>query len=242
MAGLVDVVRNLPRPVRRVVYSVSRHFVQKEYAEMAYWKTRWAEENGGFDNSHYRKLMLGIAGEADESFLDGLTVADFGCGPRGSLTWAKSASVRIGIDVLASRYFDSFAASLKEDEMVYVTSTEGHIPIGSSLIDVMFSVNAMDHVHSFDVMAREVRRVLKPGGRLIASFNLNEPAAPCEPQTLTEQMVKTALLAGMDIESYIVSAPGPATDRYGPLFAGEALPYEEGDETVLWVRAMKVKP
>ena len=58
--------------------------MEKHFFELAYWQERFLIEIGNLANDHYRKLMLGIAQEKDDSFLAGKIVADFGCGPRGS--------------------------------------------------------------------------------------------------------------------------------------------------------------
>jgi hypothetical protein len=71
-------------------------------------KERYRLEGNKLDNHFYADLMLSISDEKDDGFLQGKVVADFGCGPRGSLIWAKSASIRIGIDVLAQRYIQEF--------------------------------------------------------------------------------------------------------------------------------------
>ena len=116
--------------------------------------------------------MLAMAEEPDDNFLKGKIVADFGCGPRSSLFWASSASLKIGIDVLADRYADEFTDNIISHGMIYLKSTEKVIPLPSNFVDVMFTLNAIDHVDSFSNMCSEIIRVLKPGGDFIGSFNL----------------------------------------------------------------------
>ena len=188
----------------------------------------------------YEPIMLAIAEEENDDFLSGKIVADFGCGPRGSLSWAKSALTRIGIDVLVDRYADSFADVIKTHDMIYVKSTEKVIPIPSDFVDVMFTMNAIDHVDDFPTMCAEILRVLKPGGYLIGSFNLEEPLSFAEPQTLSVQDVQSHLLDHLQVESYRISRQGDEPDNeYAPFFEGN-LSYEEGDEAFLWVKAKKV--
>ena len=62
--------------------------------------------------------MLAMAEESTQRFISGKVVADFGCGPRGSLAWAASAAIKViplpsdFIDVMftmhAMRYVDNF--------------------------------------------------------------------------------------------------------------------------------------
>lgn len=211
----------------------------KHMYEHFYWKMGIKKYGEVLENDRYEPIMLAIAEEDNDDFLAGKIVADFGCGPRGSLTWAKSAQVRIGIDVLADRYADSFSNIIKTHEMIYVKSTEKVIPIPSDFVDVMFTMNAIDHVDDFPTMCAEILRVIKPGGYLIASFNLEEPPSFGEPQTLSVEDVKTNLLNHLQVESYRISRQGEEPDNeYAPFFEGN-LVYEDGDEAFLWVKARK---
>jgi hypothetical protein len=97
--------------------------------ELAFWKSRLVHDQGTFQNKHYERIMLGMAQESSQDFLRGRIVADFGCGPRGSLVWADGASLRIGIDVLADAYADAFTDNITSHNMIYLKSTEEVIPL-----------------------------------------------------------------------------------------------------------------
>jgi SAM-dependent methyltransferase len=182
--------------------------------------------------------MLAMAEQPNNDFLEGKVVADFGCGPRGSLVWADSALLRVGIDVLEDGYADEFRDNIVTHGMIYLKSTENVIPLPSDFVDVMFTLNAMDHVDSFPTMCKEVIRVLKPGGELIGSFNLEEPRSPCEPQQFNEKTIKENLLSYLEVQSYRISQKGPNEDPYRPFFR-QALSYGLGQEGDLWIRARK---
>lgn len=177
--------------------------------EIAYWQNEWTA--GRFHNDYYEGTMLTVAQEPDGEFLRGKIVADFGCGPQGSLCWAKMARARIGIDVLADAYAQF---RIHDQDMIYVSSNERSIPLPSNYIDVMFTMNAMDHVSSFSAMATDVVRVIAPGGLFIGAFNLGEPPTFSEPQTLTEDRVRNVLLRHFEVKSVRSAARGPAGDAY----------------------------
>jgi SAM-dependent methyltransferase len=226
---------SLPPSVRTALRPLRKAFADKHRAELAFWKEH-LEATGYVERQEYfQHYLLAIAQETNADFLAGKVVADFGCGPLGSLSWAKPATVRIGIDVLADLYVQHFAEFVLRHDMVYLKSTEKVIPLPSGLVDVMFTMNALDHVHDLDAMCRELRRVLKPGGLLIGSFNLEEPATPCEPQTLTEETLQRDLFQYFEIESYRVARKGPPQDPYGPLRRND-LAYTKGEEGYLWFR------
>jgi len=210
----------------------------KASCEIRYWQKQYRAEGNSFQNSFYSKLMLSISDESDDSFLSNKVVADFGCGPRGSLLWAKSAQLRIGIDLLSTRYLQLFPQELLKHNMVYVTSTEFHIPLPDEFCDVVYSVNSLDHVQNLIPICNELRRILKPGGQLIGSFNLNHPPRKEEPQKLSENTLKKVLFRDYTIKHWWVSAPGSAKDRYQPLYNRLPIPSSSG-EKYLWAKAYK---
>lgn len=230
---------SVPRSVVSVLSPVTRFLRIKPFYELMYWKIGFRKYGAVLENERYRPIMLAIAEEKDDTFLAGKIVADFGCGPRGSLSWAKSAAIRIGIDVLADRYADNFESTITTHDMIYLKATEKVIPLPSNFVDVMFTLNAIDHVDDFPKMCREILRVLKPQGLFIGSINLEEAPTLWEPQTLNIDTVRKNLLDFLEIDSYRVSRQGPEVDNeYAPFFEGN-MEYEEGEEGFLWVRGRK---
>ena len=238
MKILKRLIHSIPGPVISALRPIANIMGIKYLYELFYWK-RGFKIHGSFENSSYKRVMLAMAEEIDDEFLRGKIVADFGCGPRGSLAWAKSASARIGIDVLADRYADNFKKNILSHEMIYLKATEKVIPLPSNFVDVMFTLNAVDHVDDFLAMCSEIIRVLKPGGIFIGSFNLEEPPTLWEPQTLNTNTIQKYLLDFLDIESYRISRQGPEDDEYAPFFERN-LSYQEGDQGFLWVRGKKI--
>lgn len=237
--SIIDTLKKItPEPIKRVLKPVYSLFVNKYHAELAFWRSRYKIDNGRFTNAHYRQLMLAMAEEITDEFVEGKIIADFGCGPRGSLTWASSAKLRIGIDVLADRYADEFPNSILSHGMIYLKCTEKIIPLPSNFVDIMFTLNAIDHVDNFSIMCNEILRVLKPNGVFIGSFNLEEPASPTEPQKLSEKIVKDNLLNKLEVQSYRITEKGPEDNLYVPFF-NRSLSYRPGQEGFLWVRARK---
>lgn len=230
-----------PESIKRIIRPIMNLVIKKYDAELSFWKSRYQMDNRQFKNSHYEKLMLAMAGETTQDFLSNKVVVDFGCGPRGSLVWANTATLRIGVDVLADRYADEFTDNIISHGMVYLKSTERVIPLPSNFVDIVFTLNAIDHVDNFSLMCSEVIRILKPGGEFIGSFNLEEPATPYEPQQLSEKYIAENLLDRLEIQSYRITEKGPKEDPYAPFFNNKKLIYQPGAEGFLWVRARKIK-
>ena len=210
----------------------------KYEGEMEYWRMMYRNEGSRFANNHYKDLMLSIAQEKDDTFLKNKVVVDFGCGPRGSLQWMKSPTVKIGVDVLTKQYIEAFGKTLIQHGMIYVTSTEQYIPLPNESADCVCTINSLDHVNSLEMMSKEILRILKPQGVLLASFNLNQPSTECEPQILTEEKLKKYLLSYFEIENYRLAYRGEE-NVYENMENGRLVQTIGDEEAVLWVRGKK---
>lgn len=220
---------------------------RKQEAELSFWKSVYEKNAKGFNNApntYYKKLMLGMAEEETDEFWRGKIVADFGCGPRGSLAWTNTPKIKIGIDVLSEKYLREFGDELISHNMLYVTSTEDRIPIPDNFVDFLITMNSLDHVTKLDNIISELLRILKPEGILLASFNLNEPFARCEPQTLTEKKLEDKLLKYFDTISYRlvyqVEEHLRYHDFYNNFFEDNVVKSLDDDkEGILWFKGKK---
>jgi SAM-dependent methyltransferase len=174
---------------------------RKHQVELGWWQW-WLGAHGlGARTDYYREFMLNMGGLTDPSFFDGLICLDIGCGPMGSLTWLPNAKAALGLDPLAEEYRQF---GIAEHDMVYLRAHAEDIPLPSGSVDVVFSMNSLDHVDDLPAVCRETRRVLKPGGWFIGSLNLHEPATDAEPWTLTEELLQEHLFHGWTREFYRV--------------------------------------
>jgi SAM-dependent methyltransferase len=73
----------------------------------------------------------------------------------------------------------------------FVQGRSEAMPLGDGSVDAVVSVNAIDHVDDFAVTAREIGRVLRPGGRLRMHVHYHR-GTPTEPQRLDDRTVAEA--------------------------------------------------
>ncbi len=210
----------------------------KYSGELAYWKVKFREDKGYFKNGGYKDIFMGIAEEDNEDFLENRIIADFGCGPRGSLAWTTKPKVKIGIDVLANAYMRHFGECMTKHGMIYLNSDEYKVPLPDDYLDVISTINSLDHVDVLDNMVNEICRILKPGGLFLGSFNLNEPVTQCEPQTLTEELLYDKLLYKFNVLSKRISEKG-LVDTYSNLREGRCVDrLPDGVPGEMWVKAI----
>jgi len=107
------------------------------------------------------------------------TVADIGCGPG---TAARRAA-RLGASVVGidpAPVMLRFARLLTRRSRQAIRYAEGSaeaLPLPDSSVSVVWSIASVHHWADLDAGLHEARRVLKPGGRLVAIERLTRPGA-----------------------------------------------------------------
>ena len=143
------------------------------------------------------RRVLREAGIEHERFFEGRTVVDIGPGPLG-FPDACPAATSIGVEPLAERFAQA-GLLIEESRAIYLAVPAERIPLVSSTVDVVLSRNSLDHVRDPAAVIAEVRRILRPGGRLILNVDLDHPATATEQHSFGHDDVR-ALLAGLEIE------------------------------------------
>lgn len=132
--------------------------------------------------SYLKDLLL-----RPDSF-SGLKIADIGSGPFPTLLVFRNCQ-RYCIDHLIEAYetigfpFEPFKTDVR-----FLNAKSESIPVPDSYFDAIVSRNALDHVDDFPATAREIIRVLKPGGILHILVNYHQPT-PTEPHVLNDAVI-----------------------------------------------------
>jgi SAM-dependent methyltransferase len=115
----------------------------------------------------------------------GKKILDLGCGPY-PLSIAFTDCEIIALDPLVQQY-EAIGFPLAEfaDRVTFVRGFAEAMPFASRSFDVVISVNAIDHVDDFAAAAREIGRVLKPGGVLRMQVHYHAPTR-LEPHALND--------------------------------------------------------
>ena len=156
----------------------------------------------------------------------GQRVLDVACGSGFGLemlTWF--GAVPVGIDYAADVLRE---VSVKVRDTPLVCADAAHLPLGTDSMQVVVSFETIEHVPDASALVRELRRVLKPGGRLILSTP-NRAFGPLERHTVNRFHVReftaTELRAMLQDSFEHVELFGQrptATYRYVPYLMFEA--------------------
>jgi SAM-dependent methyltransferase len=123
-----------------------------------------------------------------DAFL-GKRVLEVGCGPSAPILQFAGCE-RHGIDPLIDRYI-KVGWPLFDYDVTFVNAFAEDMPYPDGYFDAVISRNALDHVDDFPSVAREIGRVLKPGGGLFFSVEYHRPTLN-EPQQLNDESIKSA--------------------------------------------------
>jgi ubiquinone/menaquinone biosynthesis C-methylase UbiE len=119
--------------------------------------------------------------------LRGKRVLDLGCGTGGCALFLAaefSPAEVVGVDVESGVVEKASAAAVAAglaDRVSFVAIEPGRLPFGDGRFDVVFSKDSIVHIADKDALARELFRVLSPGGAFAASdwmAGRDEPPSP----------------------------------------------------------------
>eukprot|EP01032_Pedospumella_encystans_P005954 gene5954-7114_t len=126
-----------------------------------------AENESSLLNAHYeRPAMLRIAGD-----VTGRRILDAGCGsgPLSEALRAQGAAVT-GFDVSAGMV-DLARRRLGDEADLHVADLDAPLPFTDAQFDDVVASLVLHYIEDWSTPLDELRRVLRPGGRLIASVN-----------------------------------------------------------------------
>jgi SAM-dependent methyltransferase len=121
----------------------------------------------------------------------GKIIADIGCGPMANVLVFEGAQI-IGVDPLVDVYRKiGYPLDSYDRRISYLANRSEHIDLPDASVDAVISVNAIDHVDDFEATADEIKRILKPDGRVRFEIHYHKPRV-CEPHELDDDRVLQA--------------------------------------------------
>ena len=119
----------------------------------------------------------------------GKRALEVGCGPMAPILQFADCA-RHCVDPLINLYMEAGWPLFAYDARFINTGGES-LPYPDGYLDAVISVNALDHVDDFERVAREMQRVLKPGGGTYFEVEYHPPTVT-EPLHLSDKRVQDA--------------------------------------------------
>ena len=163
----------LERPAEKICMALSQLFLDgplkrfslRENAHGNRFDTmdNWVEDRV-WNVDRYRQLFVPHAP------FRGKTVLELGCSSGYILNaFMKHEPFRaIGADISAEALEEGRAKY--GDRIRFVQTTPSHIPVGDNEVDVVYTVDTVEHLSEPKAMFEEAYRILKPGGRFLIHF------------------------------------------------------------------------
>ena len=129
----------------------------------------WQYQRGGDTIAFFRERYT------TREMFEGKTVLDVGCGAGGKTMYYAAQGVEriVGMDIVAhyQQEAEELARQLGyDDKFTFVVGDAAHTGFPDGSFDTIIMNDAMEHVARPDLVLAEVRRILRPGGRLYVNF------------------------------------------------------------------------
>ena len=155
-------------------FEFSRLPVPPEKLWLGYGKTaeEWLESG-----QRHVAVMRNLLAESDYHFGDGHRVLELGCAAGRMLRCLEDVSDRCeiwGTDISGEHIYWC-KQQLNPPFHFFITTTAPHLPFGDGYFDLIFAGSVFTHIDDLaDAWLLELRRLLKPGGRLYITIHDNE--------------------------------------------------------------------
>ena len=137
-----------------------------------------------FFNVHQKPKYLKDL-QLSETEFNGMKVLDVGAGPFPNALCFKDCDI-YSLDPLMDQYVSAgYPLHCYDARARFVCCLAEAIPFEDGFFDAVVSVNAIDHVNDFAETAKELKRVLKPGGRFRMHVHYH-PETKAEPLELND--------------------------------------------------------
>jgi ubiquinone/menaquinone biosynthesis C-methylase UbiE len=128
--------------------------------------------------------------QVERAEFKGERVLEIGCGPLAPILQFDDCE-RHGIDPLLDRYIEAGWPLYDYDAQLLNVRGE-NLPYPDNWFGSVISVNVLDHVDDFQAVAKEMIRVLRPGGRIIFEVEYHHEPTLTEPIALDDRVIGDA--------------------------------------------------
>jgi SAM-dependent methyltransferase len=163
--------------------------------------------------------LVGPAGE----WLAAQRAVEIGGGPWPCLAAAAFASATV-VDPLAEGYRAEGLITPEAGRVRYLAAVGEAIPLASGETDLVVTDNCLDHVQDPAQVAREMARLLRPGGLLWLLVDVMDYSDELHPHPMSEAKA-AALLTDAGLER-----------RWGEVWDGRSHPRAKGQWRTLWAK------
>ncbi|BDG02243.1 methyltransferase domain-containing protein [Anaeromyxobacter oryzae] len=174
---------------------------------------------------------------------DGETVVDLGCGRGGDVLRAAAAvgdrGVAIGVDSSPAMIAAARAPSADRHRIRFLLGDLAAVPLPDGAADAVVSSCAINHAPDKPAVYREIRRLLRPGGRFVVADVVSE--RPLPDAVRGDPAAWAACYGGAIPEAdYLAAIAGAGLADVSVL--RRSAPYERGGVRILSITVAGMRP
>jgi SAM-dependent methyltransferase len=133
-------------------------------------------------------------GDAMDEWCRSRDAVEIGGGPMPSVAF-RPFLTRVAVDPLADAYMSERLAPASATGVTHVSACGEWLPLAAASADLVIAENCLDHTDDPERVMSEIRRVLRPGGKLWMLVDLMEHRDALHPSPMSQERI-TALLKG----------------------------------------------
>jgi ubiquinone/menaquinone biosynthesis C-methylase UbiE len=103
------------------------------------------------------------------------------------------AKISVGVDPLSNRFKELGMINNFSKDTIYLDCCAEKIPLLNSYFDIILSRNCLDHVNNPEKVILEMSRLLKKGGSILLSTDINHKPTKTEPLVLKREDILKCL-------------------------------------------------
>jgi 2-polyprenyl-3-methyl-5-hydroxy-6-metoxy-1,4-benzoquinol methylase len=148
-------------------------------------KNEWRKNNEEFTKSN-TALFKNHFNFNENDYIN-KNVLDLGCGSKLRSKFFKDSFI-YALEPLANKFIEEIEwCDLKDAHKVYSLPAEQMVEELVGEMDLVFSINVIDHCYDFDVIVDNLYKYTKSDGLCLLSFDLHDKIDPMHPIILTDE-------------------------------------------------------
>lgn len=165
----------------------------------------------------YQQRALETLGLAEDDVL-----LDVGCGTGAAVRTAAAGTVgaAVGADACPRMIARAEQLGVALPRAHYVVATAGGLPFADESFTAVLCTSVLRHVSDRNAAAREMSRVLVPGGRVVVGDFVQE--LPCRPRRALRRRTREAAKAALPVPELRIGSPIVCETLLGPYLITQA--------------------
>jgi 2-polyprenyl-3-methyl-5-hydroxy-6-metoxy-1,4-benzoquinol methylase len=148
-------------------------------------KNEWRKNNELFLKSNFTLFSNKFG--FDENEYAGKNVLDLGCGSKLRAKFFKNSFI-YALEPLANKFIEEIEwCDLNDAHKVYSLPAEVLVDEIVGEMDLVFSINVIDHCYDFEIIVNNLYKYIKKDGLCLLSFDLHDKIDPMHPIILTDE-------------------------------------------------------